>query len=164
MKKVRAANKAKLKSLEWTDEAIEQLTYANPQVTKASTEILSDADKVRGGPILDTMEAKIARAQQRKFEAEQREIKKSKLPQKLLSHQTTLSTLKGDVDVSLKLNRYFALFLEENPHFINPFNIMFPLDLYDSSVFDEFLQFSKVKFPVTGACLLSESGPELSPR
>jgi hypothetical protein len=31
MKKVRAANKAKLKSLEWTDEAIEQLTYANPQ-------------------------------------------------------------------------------------------------------------------------------------
>lgn len=31
MKKVRAANKVKLKSLEWTDEAIEQLTYANPQ-------------------------------------------------------------------------------------------------------------------------------------
>ena len=39
------------------------------KVTKASTEILSDADKVRGGPIVDTMEAKIARAQQRKYEA-----------------------------------------------------------------------------------------------
>ena len=64
----------------------------------------------------------------------------------------------GNVDVSLKLNKYFALFLEENPQFVNPFNIMFPLDLYDSSVFDEFLQFSKVKFPVTGACLLSASG------
>ena len=64
----------------------------------------------------------------------------------------------GNVDVSLKLNKYFALFLEENPQFVNPFNIMFPLDLYDSSVFDEFLQFSKVKFPVTGAGLLSASG------
>ncbi len=37
MKKVRAANKAKLKSLEWTDEAIEQLTYANPQAILKST-------------------------------------------------------------------------------------------------------------------------------
>lgn len=80
------------------------------------------------------------------------------MPQKLL-RQDTLQSLRGnDQDISYRLNKYFAHYLDQNPNIINNFNSMFPLDYYDSSTFDEFLPFRNVTLPAEAACLIYASG------
>ena len=89
---------------------------------------------------------------------EQREIKKAKMPQKFTRQDSVLSFQGNEPDLTYRLNKYFAHFLDQNPNLINNFNSMFPLDYYDSSIFDEFLSFKNVPLPAEAACLIYSSG------
>lgn len=152
----RAANRQKLKTLEWTDDAIEECQSAG---TKFFEKFDTEAKDEK---YINTMESKIARVQMRKKEAEEREVRKKKyedaLPKENLSvKQFTVANLtpaQQQTKLSEFLNQYFVNYIRSNTSLLENHNFThhFPLALYDSSEFDERLLFPK-KFPISAVCL-----------
>lgn len=169
----RQQNKKKIKSLEWTDEAIEAV----------SNQEMHQGIKVSGlenQVVENTMESKIARVNMRKEEAAQREIRKLALPtppprpESVLTHFSSECANEGkigDVDASHRmhkltsaLNIYFRDYLAEHPYLLTMQEANFPLQHYDDSSFDErLLSLAADALPAYGAVLLATPGPETSP-
>jgi dynein heavy chain len=136
----RASNRQKLKALEWTDDAIEDCNNAGAQ-------FFVDIDGNRlDEKYVNTMEAKIARVQQRKKEAEVRAEKRKKqqfkesmpgvsFPVQKMSNSKDLKTQ------SALLNSFFSEVFASYPDLNNEWVANFPLYMYDSSEFDEMLKF-----------------------
>lgn len=168
MRKVskRAANKQKLASLEWTDEAIEQCSNAGPNAV-----INQAASESKDLESLNTMEAKIARVQQRKKEAEERDARNEKKHatisssplKKLFKEYLTKEALQDGKKLAGALNAYFMDLLSQELSLITEFDTSFPLDMYDSSEFDEALIFPTItKQDLYGVSLIYEDNRRLN--
>lgn len=158
----RNSNKNKLSALEWTDEAIQE--YSDLSSLPPATKNAENG----GDPLIDTMESKIARVQQRKKEEAERKLQRAKLPAKPAKPTAVLAKYSienkvsspekfFDNELSDSLNNYFAEYFGQNPLLVSEFEAHFPLEYYDNSSFDELLPISKT-FPVSGCCLLTHDG------
>ena len=144
----------KLKNFEWTDEAIQNV---------------ADAEMVISAPEVENMDTKIARVQNRKKEAQEREKRKAmRLPPasnvesdlrhlNLSDDSITPSKVLADA-----LNAHFQQVLEQAPHLSTNFLSVYPPYLFDSSIFSELLVVPAL--PAEAACLVPSTGPEDSPR
>ena len=176
VKKSAAASKKKLlkDTFEWTDEAIAAVhATGNPEnelkspSASRSTNILRSAVDLKessktspnddniNAPIeapvyVDTMEAKIARVQQRKREEKDRATKRLMKPTTAMPTTHALGeyqkqqTALGEVDTlgfktASYFNQYFAQYVAERPHLLEGVTTTFPLHLFDDSTFDEVL-------------------------
>ena len=99
---------------------------------------------------VDTMEAKIARVQQRKREEKDRATKRLMKPTTAMPTTHALGeyqkqqTALGEVDTlgfktASYFNQYFAQYVAERPHLLEGVTTTFPLHLFDDSTFDEVL-------------------------
>ena len=169
MKKIRLANKQKLKNIEWSDEAIEELSNKNSFDYNADVVLTN----IESNPSFkDNMESKIARVQIRKQEAEQRKLKRSLLapaysrPFSILtqySQESKTSLVQNNTNkLADVLNSYFSDFLDMNSELITTYEAYFPLEYYDSNEYNEKLLFKNLPSP--GVCLMNISAPENSPR
>lgn len=145
----------KLKSFDWTDEAIEETSRSPLVVTNSK-------------PDINDMESKIARVQQRKKEAHLREQKKktalaNSVPNLGFTPPTPSATGTTDInEIVSALNSFFELFINGEPHLVGASVSMFPMELYDDSTNDETCISPAIDDAC--ACLVSEAGPEGSPR
>ena len=175
VKKTVAGRKKLLKdNFEWTDEAIAAVhATGNPENESKSpsasrvTNILRPAidlhessksspnDDNNNAPIeapayVDTMEAKIARVQQRKREEKDRATKRAMKPAPAMPTTHALGEYQrqqmalGEVDTlgfktASYFNQYFAQYVAERPHLLEGVTTTFPLHLFDDSTFDEVL-------------------------
>jgi dynein heavy chain len=156
----RAEMKKKLKSIEWTDDDIEEISSSVPVSTKP-TRITATA------PVKDDMDAKIERVQQRKKEAEERSIKHSK--KNIIKEESSLLNYININDeeafnLSTCLNDYFIDLITGNPYLVNENESKFPLNLFDSSEFNDLLPINSTLLPMQGSCLISSQQPQNSPR
>ena len=173
-----AVNKKKLlkDSFEWTDEAIAAVhatgnaeneskspsasrtttTFLRPTVDlNESSKTPPNDDISNNAPIeapvyVDTMEAKIARVQQRKREEKDRASKRAMKPAPAMPTTHGLGEYQkqqmalGEVDTlgfktASYFNQYFAQYVAERPHLLEGVTTTFPLHLFDDSTFDEVL-------------------------
>lgn len=147
----RVSNKQKLKALEWTDDAIEECN-------NAGAKFFIDIDGNRPDEkYINTMESKIARVQQRKMEAEEREERRRKMPRKEVPFVSPFSSANNqDVrSLSATLSSFFADLFVKYPDLNNSWVVNFPILMYDSSEFDEILLFEDA-FPSKGICFLKD--------
>lgn len=180
----RASNKKKLQALEWSNEAIEQLSNSLREDEAISTKISHPENEIA----LDTMESKIARVQLKKKENELREQRKKKRPipqprpESVLtrynnnninsSDAETKKSTESDRDASqgqanklaASLNSYFRKYFVETPSAaeLSSADINFPLECYDHSTHNEALPMQQNDLPMYGACLLVDTRHESS--
>eukprot|EP00981_Chlorochromonas_danica_P004769 scaffold958_cov229-Ochromonas_danica.AAC.10 len=153
----KAVNKKKLKSLEWTDEAIAQCSALNGGSANAASTMSLQFD-VDGQQAEDftTMESKIARVQARKKEAREREMRFKKLRHSQDNISFESPALSGSDaskarTLASALNAHFERVFANKEIDSEPLSIRFPLYMYDSSSFDEVLSFACGR----GVCLLN---------
>ena len=162
-----SSNKQKLKDLEWTDEAIEEVSNLD-----LNTRVQRDQENA---VVQNDMDSKIARVQMRKKEAAEREERKRLLPKPPPRPESVLSHYSSEVKVSdidrshmcnkltNALNIYFRDYLAENPYLLTMQEAAFPLERYDSSLHNDGLPLSAEQLPAFGSCLIAVPGPETSP-
>ena len=169
MKKVRAVNKAKLASLEWSDEAIQDVNSksgSNTSTLSMNAQIInSNVNGTNGVPFVDTQEDKIARVEMRKKEGVDRLKKRSYLPPPPARPESVLTkfshpkkkaskfsarsnnytpedsddTVNSAGQLADALNIYFNEHIREHSNLISSYESNFPLPLFDSSIYDETL-------------------------
>lgn len=175
VKKTAVSKKKLLKdSFEWTDEAIAAVhATGNPEnesksptasrvtnILRPAVERLNESSKSspnddnnNNAPIeapvyVDTMEAKIARVQQRKREEKDRATKRAMKPTPAMPTTHALGeyqkqqTALGEVDTlgfktASYFNQYFAQYVAEKSYLLEGVTTTFPLHLFDDSTFDE---------------------------
>jgi dynein heavy chain len=164
----RTANKQKMQSLEWTDEAIEEFSNIDLNAQKISHNHENEV-------VNDDMESKIARVQMRKKEAEAREARNKARPalpirpESVLTHYSSESKGKDVQNLPLgskladSLNEYYRDYARENPTVVTAYEANFPLEYYDSSIYDEVLPIRAHVLPMQGSCLIPNRDPEASP-
>ena len=176
-KSATAVSKKKLikESFEWTDEAIAAVHATgnaeneskSPSASRATNILLRPAVDVKESskspanddnnnapmevPVyVDTMEAKIARVQQRKREEKDRASKRAMKPAQAMPTTHALGEYQkqqmalGEVDTlgfktASYFNQYFAQYVAERPQLLEGVMTTFPLHLFDDSTFDEVL-------------------------
>lgn len=164
----RTGNKQKMQTLEWTDEQIEEFSNIDLNAQKITHNYENEV-------VNDDMESKIARVQMRKKEAEARE-QRNKLrtpapvrPESVLTQYSSESKGKDaqhlplGIKLAESLNSYYGEFLNENPMLVTAYEASFPLEYYDSSIYNETLPIAPQVLPIQGACLLAERNPSASP-
>lgn len=171
MQPTKKTGRRKLKNFDWTDEAIDEITYGNPLARPQNYSAVPEKKDV------DTMEDKIARVESRKKEAEERaqrritQLPKSDQDSPSLFHglSKSIKSRSKSEDVSFLddlcdgLNQELTTFLQQNTSFVSYDVCNFQLHLFDSSLFNEILK-SPSKFPVNGCILIPSHEPEISPR
>jgi dynein heavy chain len=157
-----------MQSLEWTDEAIEEFSNIDlgpPKIPHGHESKINHEE----------MEAKIARVEGRKKEAEARELrnrarpKAPPRPESVLTQYSSESKGKDREPLTLgikladSLNSYYRDYVNDNPTVVTKFEANFPLVYYDSSIFNELLTIRAGMLPAQGACLIAENNPDVSP-
>lgn len=161
-KQQKSVVKQKLKTLEWTDESIEEYSN-NTSLTSSNLKIDKIENVSAVSPFVDDMESKIARVQLRRQEAEGR-LNRRKLQgsKSIFDNYLSRTILSGSMSRALSveslvdlLNSFFDDYLQLNSELITSVVGNFPLHFYDSSIFDEHLKLANSKLPSDGACLIS---------
>ena len=164
----RTANKQKLQSLEWTDEAIEEFSNIDINDQKISHHHENEI-------INDDMESKIARVQMRKKEADERAARNKLRPPQPPRPESVLTQYSAEckgkdkehlplgIKLADSLNIYFQDYLLENPAVVTAYEASFPLEYYDSAIFNELLTIQADSLPIQGACLFNERSGDVTP-
>jgi hypothetical protein len=146
----RTANKEKLKSLEWSDKAIEDFCDSANVKTGIVDVPPENADNV------DDMEAKIARVQTRKKEAESRDLRKKATTVEHKSNEFPEKSYKkvsNDRELPESFNSFFDRVLADNSALASPHTTSIPLSKYDSSLYNEKLPL-QINWPKPAVCLI----------
>ena len=178
------APKRRLDPAEWTDEAIDKFSSDNAagyrEAKSLSSQSVDSNDKSggssSGGKPVEDMDAKIARVNARKREEESRKMRKKMIDANCARPASNLTGFKAKTSAALAeaLDVFFDNFLDadDNMGLVSSTESIFPLFMFDSSVFDEMLQLpqrlsldSDSVFPIKGAaCRMVKQEPESSPR
>lgn len=158
MKKAgRKIAKDKLKSLEWSDKAIEDFCVTSV----AQSAVKKNSENQHN---VDSMESKIARVQERKKEAEERQQRnKAKATNSAPKREISIHKIHHgtNTDLANQLNEYFSNYIAENQVLVTNHLLNFPLFFFDSSLHDELMKVA-VHWPAPGVCLFASTGPENS--